>query len=151
MKDIDEITDALAKRYAGNLLDDDKPKEVAKPVREYTTGRDTEITYESSGYSQAPSYASGGKLFPMDRMALRDYSKPNAKATPTRGQVLISVFSDDELEFMFSTPVKRGWMFEDWLEVIGLPRDLHEKHDASIYGFAARAFLKRKSEAHLSK
>jgi hypothetical protein len=150
MKDIDEITAALAKRYAGSLLDDGKKKEEPKPVERLTATDDRDEYFsrprQSSG--SGASFASGGKLFPSERMALRSFSSQVIR--PSRPPVMLSQYSDDELDWMLNTPAKRGWTFEDWLEVIGLPRDLHEKHDLSIYGFAARAYLKRKQEAHNS-
>ena len=138
---IKDITDALASKFHNGLLDEEKPAPKPVAAREYSTGAPTTNPYKpSSAGSGAP------KVFPSDRMALRD-GRPAVATTPRRPAVLISTFSDADLEWMLNTPSKRTWQFADWLEVIGLPRDLHEKHDAGIYGYAARSFLKRKDEA----
>lgn len=143
MADIDDIIGSLAKKFSGNMLDDETKKPEPVPERTYQAPERREYT---TGPSRQGSFADGGKLFPSDKMALRHYSSP--VSMPKRPPVLISEFSDDDLEWMLSTAAKRSWEFKDWLEVIGLPTDLHEKHDATIYGFVARAFLKRKQEAH---
>ena len=67
---------------------------------------------------------------------------------PKRAAIQMFSFPDDELKEMLATPARRGWEFKDWLEVIGLPRDLHPKLDGVMYSYCARAFLDRKKEAH---
>ena len=143
MSTIKDIADALGAKFHDGLMDEHKPKAPAPAApREYSTGaRSSEV------YRPAPTTSGGPKIFPSDRMALRD-GKPAATVRPRRAAVLISTFTDADLEWMLATPAKRGWQFADWLEVIGLPRDLHEQHDAGIYGYAARAFLKHKQAAH---
>jgi hypothetical protein len=147
MSDLDDIIGSLAKKYNGNMLDDEtKKKEEKKPApRSYDLG-DFDDAPRRTSSSSGGSFENGTKLFPSERMALRHMTSDIIM--PKRAAVLISVFPDDELQWMMDTPAKRTWSFQDWLEVIGLPRDLHEKHDFTIYPLMARTFLKRKDEAH---
>jgi hypothetical protein len=148
MADINDITDALAKQFGGIDIDEDKKKEApARPApREYSNGSSSEGARRST---YVPNESNAPKIWPSERMELRDTG--SVVALPKRTPVQIFSFSDEEIEWMFNTPVKRGWEFKDWLEIIGLPRDLHEKHDGVTYTYAARAYLNRKKEAHQGK
>jgi hypothetical protein len=146
MADMDDITDALAQKYSGFDLDEGKKKEApARPApREYGNGGSERRT---STY--VPREMSTIKIWPSEKMELRHSS--SSVSLPKRPPVQMFTYSDEELEWMLNTPVKRGWEFKDWLEVIGLPTDLHEKHDGATYTYAARAYLNRKKEAHQGK
>jgi hypothetical protein len=139
MSTMKDITKALASKYSGVSIEKKKEEPKFEP-REYSTGSSYEPPTRSySGYGET-------RIWPSERMELRDTK--SSFMPPKRPPVLISIYADDELEWMFSTPAKRGWEFSDWLEVIGLPRDLHEKLDGAMYQYAARSFLNRKREAH---
>ena len=145
--DINSITKSIAKQYGGDLLGLKAKEEKAKNEQLEREAEEFErrVTKEaSSGYST--SYSSGTKIWPSEKFDLK--TTASAVFVPRRPPVMISTYSDDDLEWMFSTPVKRGWEFKDWLEVIGLPTDLHDKHDGAMYQYAARAYLNRKREAH---
>jgi hypothetical protein len=146
MSDLDDIIGSLAKKYNGGMLDDETKKKEKPAPRSYDLGSFDEAVPRRSLHLSGGSFSDGTKLYPSERMALRDTS--SRIIMPQRAHILISTYADDELEWMMSTPVKRHWSFQDWLEVIGLPRDLHEKHDSTIYPLMARTFLKRKEEAH---
>jgi hypothetical protein len=154
MSDLDDIMGSLAKKFSGNMLDDEtKKKEVVPPARTTDSfARSSPREYSSySGSSTSSgnyggSYANGPKIFPSERMALR--SPGSDIIMPKRPRYLISTLPEDELMFMISTPCKRHWEFRDWLEVAGFPVDLHEKYDYTSYPTIARAFLKRKEECH---
>lgn len=141
MNEIDAITKALAAKYSGLDLSrkEEKKEEPAAPQRvEYsrsTTGR----AGDSTPSSKPPT------VMPMDRIIL---GVNRSTPPPKRPMVMMSSFKDEDLEELFKTPARRGWEFSTWLEVIGLPPDLHEKLDAPLYQYAARAFLARKREAH---
>jgi hypothetical protein len=142
MINMNEITDALAATY-GKGISLDEPKKVVTEVYR-SSPMPAPRSYDNGGYQ--PAATGGPKLFPSDRMALRSFS--SSVIAPKRPAVLMSTYSDRDLEWMLGTPSKRGWEFKDWLEVIGLPIDLHEKHDGLMYTYAARAFLDRKAESH---
>lgn len=144
MGNIDDITKALAGKYSG--IDLRKKKEEPKPApREYDVGGG-DSTFERDTIIRRTQADDGTpKLRPMEKMIVGD---SDFKKVPKRPPVMMMAFTDTELEDMFATPARRGWDFETWLEVIGLPKDLHKKHDGVIYQYAARAFLTRKSEAH---
>lgn len=134
MNGLDDILNAIGAKHISGLSME--PEKKATPPA---------ATYQRPAYQ--PSAESGApKIFPSDRFMLR--SKRDDGARPARPPVMMSTYSEDDLEWMFNIKVKRGWEFTDWLEVIGLPKDLHEKHDAGIYGYAARAFLRLKQAAH---
>jgi hypothetical protein len=141
MSTVSDITKALAAKYGSNLLGVEKKEPVKVAPRVYH-----EPEYEYTG--PVVSNVGAPKLFPSDRMALRSTS--SKVIMPRRPPIQMFDYTDDELEWMFSTPVKRDWNFETWLEVIGLPTDLHEKHDGATYSYAARAFLSNKQKAHRS-
>lgn len=132
MKDITSYTKNLAAKYGGDVLG---KKEVPAPAPEKP----------KVSYQPAPKVGNAPRIWPSEMMELRSW-KNNQR--PARRAVNLFDFSDAELEEMFATPVRRGWEFSDWLEVIGLPPDLHKDHDGAAYSYAARAYLERKKEAH---
>lgn len=137
---INDITKQLAAKFSNLSLE-------KKPEPEEDAHIETRSEYESrSSYISRPpqSTSTRSSLWPSERMRLDAKPKP----WPKRAACTLQHFTDDELDEMFQTPARRSYQFEDWLEVIGLPRDLHEKHDGVIYNYAARNFLLRKSEAH---
>ena len=137
MNGIDDIINALGAKHISGLTIEPERK-AAPPAPE---------PHQTSRPSYPPSTGVGApKIFPSDRMLLR--SKRDDGSKPSRPAISLLNFSDEEMEQMLATPVRRGWEFSDWLEVIGLPRDLHEKHDTPIYGYAARAFVRLKQDAH---
>lgn len=142
MRNINDIANQLAGKMAQDLG-------LKKKVEPEISTRRTSLWDEDST-PVAPrantSYAAGTKIWPSERFDLK--TTASKVFPPKRPPVLISTYSDDDLEWMFSTPVKRGWEFKDWLETIGLPTDLHEKLDGAMYQYAARAYLNRKKEAH---
>lgn len=155
MSGMKDITDALAKQYNGIDLDEGKPKPKAEP-RSWDNGggwSDAEQTsfddfepVRSKPVGTGMSFRDGTKIWPSEKFDLR--TTASRVMNPRRPPVMMAIYSDDELEWMFSTPCKRGWEFKDWLEVIGLPTDLKEGYDGAMYQYAARAFLNRKKEAH---
>jgi hypothetical protein len=156
VKDIDDITKALAGKFSGLDIEEKKkpPPPSTQPAwRDPSYFRDREdrrrVSYPSDvRRTTAPSDVDRGpKIFPMDRMHLRD-TRNNENTRPNRKPVMMLDFEMDELDQMFKTPCKRGWEFSVWLETIGLPPDLNQAHDGVVYGYAARAYLDRKREAH---
>lgn len=155
--ELDDLTSALAKQYGGIDLDEDKKEKDAAARKAAEVARRTSYSSGPREYggdgrrtsingTQSDGFATGAKIFPSERMELRSFGSEVIR--PNRPMIMLSDYSDDELEFMLSTPVKRGWTFDTYLEVIGLPRDLHEKHDAPLYAYVARAFLREKRKAH---
>lgn len=145
MKDIDDITNALAAKYGEGLSIEEKKKpEPVRHERSYTQGRQSSFDDLDDALVSRPA-KTGPKIFPSEKMSLKTYKRTGR---PNRPPILMNTYSDDDLEWMFSTPVKRGWDFDTWLEVIGLPKDLTEGYDGAIYQYAARAYLNRKKEAH---
>lgn len=140
MADINDITKALAHKYGGLDLEKKKPAERQAP-REWDNGGYTPAASSAS----FPSQDTQQRLWPSERIIL---GAPKGKPAPKRPPVMMATFTDEELEQMLGTPAKRSWDFEVWLEVIGLPKDLHEKLDAPLFQYASRAYLKRKQEAH---
>ena len=137
--DINDITKQLAAKFSGLTLEPEK-----KPEPEPEPERDSYRSLSSS-FDQRRSHIVGqGKLWPSEKVGLT--SRP--KVAPRRAPCRLSDFTDDELDWMFDTPVRRNMNFEDWLETIGLPPDLDEKHDGCIYTYAARNYLARKQESH---
>lgn len=155
MSDMDEITKALAQKYSGGLSLDEKKKPAPAPVSSNTSSysgstqrsSQTQTRADDHNTERSHHFGTSPRVFPSEKMELRSW-KNHSSVIPKRPPVLISQFSDEELDTMMKTPAKRGWEFSVWLEVIGLPLDLHEKHDFTIYGWMARAFLDRKREAH---
>ena len=156
--DINDITDALAKQFGGIDLDEDKKAAEAKARQEEEARRRASYSapreYGGDGRrtsiigTEDDGFASGRKLFPSERMALGSFS--SEVSMPKRKMVTLADYSDEEWDFMLSTPVKRGWNFKTWLEVVGLPTDLHEKYDGAAYAYAARAFMREKDKVHRS-
>lgn len=147
MKDIEDITKALAAKYSGLSIKEDKQEEPKpEPVR-----RSSQSNSDFFGASDRAEYKrstqqSGPRLFPSERMAIRSWK--SAGSIPNRAPVQMSQYTNEEMDAMLATQAKRGWDFQVWLEVAGLPTDLHESHDCPVYQHAAKAFLKRKDEAH---
>ena len=144
MNDMDAIANILAAKGVDQMLGKKKEEpKIEAPERSFDTRR-TRIDYGMP----APMPSGAPKIWPSERMQLR--TTASQIIMPKRPPVLIAEYSDDDLEWMLSTPVKRHWEFKDWLEVIGLPPDLHEKWDGAMYQYAARAYLKLKQRAHQS-
>jgi hypothetical protein len=132
---INDITKQIAQKYSGLSIEkkpEPAPVVTTQPVR---LPRDTSIV-------PAP------RIWPSERMGAGLMDSSTVAPVPKRGAVMMFTFPDDELAEMLATPARRGWEFKDWLEVIGLPRDLHPKLDGVMYSYCARAFLDRKKEAH---
>lgn len=158
MKEIDDITKQLAEKFSGLQIEDpNKPK--PKPVEQSRRDEDgipslhdaldrRYTRHYGSSSSSSSSSMGGPRIWPSEKFDLRDHR--NGKK-PTRKPVTIDMIDKADLEECFKTPCRRGWEFPDWLEVIGLPPDLHEEHDGVLYRYAARAYLDRKSEAHRAR
>jgi hypothetical protein len=144
MNDMDDITKALAQQYNKGISlkpDEEKKPEPAREVERVSYSRPA-----SSAPRSGISYESGVKIWPSEKFDLK--TTGSDIIMPKRPPINMLSYSDEDLEWMFSTPVKRGWEFKDWLEVIGLPTDLNAKHDGAAYQYAARAYLNRKKESH---
>lgn len=146
MNALDDIISGLAIKGHASLIEVEKPKKEAsaKPSynpRDYATGPSIDAPNGRAYNEHRPP-----KVWPSERMGA--ISSPSSKAIPKRAPFNMFSFSDEDIDFAFSVKVKRGWTFEQWLEVIGFPPDLHPKLDGATYSYAERAFLKLKREAH---
>lgn len=149
MNELDSIIKSLAAKNHSDLLEGSK-KKPDPPEREAPVERTrrTEVrTYDTGTYSGAYNPNNPPKVFPSERMG---YINHTSASTPIPKRHAFSMFSlsDEHLEEMFNMPIKRSWDFQQWLEVIGFPSDLHPKLDGATYSYAERAFLKLKKAAH---
>jgi hypothetical protein len=127
---INDIAKQLAKQYGGDILGL-KPKAPEPVVRE---------SLEATRYARPSDYPRPASSYHNTLSA--------AIPIPKRPTVRFGSFTEQEIDEMFSIPVKKSWTFQDYLEVIGLPRDLHKTKDVLMYQAAESAFLIKKQQAH---